>query len=125
MGSVNGMAQATAVASLSEMDLVRARVNEVVRERGRVAAGLAEMGIFCLPSGANFLLARIDTYGSDNNGPEVAEAMVVHLFDSAGLVVNRTREAGLESFFRFCLSLPAHNNLLLEAARGFMAGLSR
>ena len=118
MGSVNGMAQAAAVASLGEMDLVRARVGEIVSERARVAAALAGMGIFCLPSGANFLLARIG-----NHGPEVAEAMVVHLFDAAGLVVNRTREAGLEHFFRFCLSLPEHNDLLLDAARGFMEGM--
>jgi histidinol-phosphate aminotransferase len=76
------------------------------------------MGIFCLPSGANFLLAQIG-----NHGFEVTEDMVLHLFDAAGIIVNRTRETGLEHCFRFCLSLPKHNDLLLDEARNFMAHL--
>ena len=115
MGSVNAMAQAAGAGALEDLEIIKGRVAEILSERDRVAAELRAIGIECLPSGANFLLAKIG-----NHGPDIAEAMVVHLFDTAGLIVNRTREAGLEHFFRFCIWLPEHNDLLIEAARVFM-----
>ena len=118
MGSVNAMAQAAAVAAINDIAIVEQRVAQTLHERDRVAKALQDMGIFCLPSGTNFLLARID-----NHGVEVTEDMAVHLFDEAGIIVNRTRETGLEQYFRFCLSLPEHNDLLLNEARNFMVHL--
>ncbi|MAD94062.1 MAG: histidinol-phosphate transaminase [Rhodobacteraceae bacterium] len=115
MGSVNAVAQAAAVAGISDIDQVKKRVDNILYERDRVRQALQEMGIFCLQSAANFLLARIGKCGAD-----MAEAMVVHLHDKAGIIVNRTRESGLEHYFRFCLSLPDHNDLLLDTARSLM-----
>ncbi|MFK7754154.1 MAG: histidinol-phosphate transaminase [Sedimentitalea sp.] len=118
MGSVNGMAQVAAKAALEEMDEVRARVDLIVSERDRVAAALRDLGVLCLPSGTNFLMATVDGHGA-----EVTEALVEYLFDEGGFVVNRTREAGLEHFLRFCLSLPEHNDLLIETVGRFVATL--
>lgn len=115
MGSVNAIAQAAAVAALTDYPIISARIAEIVSERDRVAAALATMGVVCVPSQANFLLARID-----GGSPAMTEALVLHLFDKAGIVVNRTREAGLEEFFRFSLSLPAHNDLLLTTISAFL-----
>jgi histidinol-phosphate aminotransferase len=89
MGSVNAMAQA-AVAALQDIDIVQGRVARIVAERTRVAAELAGIGISSLPSGANFLMVTLD-----GAGPEMTEALVEYLFDEAGIIVNRTREAGL------------------------------
>ncbi len=116
MGSVNAMAQAAAVAALEDIDIVRARVAQVVHERDRVAAALSGAGVSSLPSGANFLLVTVDGAGAD-----VTEALVTHLFDEAGFIVNRTREAGLERYLRFCLGLPRHNDLLIASVRAFVA----
>lgn len=116
MGSVNAMAQAAALAALDDIDIVRDRVARIVSERQRVATALAAIGILSLPSGANFLLVTID--GGD---APMTEALVAYLFDEAGFIVNRTREAGLEQFFRFCLGLPQHNDLLIACATAFVA----
>lgn len=115
MGSVNAVAQAAALASLREPDLVGSRIAEIVSERDRVARELTELGLSCLPSRTNFMLAMLG-----NGDPEQAEALVTHLFDDAGIIVNRTREKGLEQYIRFSLSLPEHNSLLVESVKRFL-----
>jgi histidinol-phosphate aminotransferase len=115
MGSVNAMAQAAAVAALADIDIVQGRVTQIVQERERVAAALSTLGVSALPSGANFLLVSVDGAGA-----KVTEALVEYLFDHAGIIVNRTREAGLERFLRFCLGLPEDNDLLIACVTEFL-----
>lgn len=118
MGSVNNMAQTAALAALDDMEVVRERVALIVSERERLAAGLKALGLSSCPSGTNFLMATIDGFG-----PDVTEALVEYLFDEGGFVVNRTREAGLEHFFRFSLGLPEQNDLLLDCTERFVRAL--
>ncbi len=115
MGSVNAMAQAAAEAALQDMDVVNARVSEVVAERQRLAGVLTQCGLKVLPSETNFLM--ITTGEADET-----EALVVHLFDDAGLVVARTRETGLEDWMRFSIGTPAQNDLLLASVARFLDG---
>ena len=115
MGSVNAVAQAAATAALEDIETVRDRVAQIVAERDRVAAALAVLGIPSLPSGANFLPVTVD-----GAGPEVTEALVEYLFDQAGIIVNCTREAGLERYLRFCLGLPEHNDVLIDCMTSFL-----
>ncbi len=115
MGSVNAVAQAAALAALQEPELVEERVRLIVTERERVAAALSELDFLTLPSHTNFLLA-----GCPEDDPERAEALADHLFDDVGILVNRTREKGLERYIRFSLSLPEHNDLLLQSAESFL-----
>lgn len=117
MGSVNRVAQMAARAALDDMDVVRERVAETVTERDRVAAALAEIGVPALPSEANFLAVSVE-----GGGAAEAEALVVHFFDDAGIIVNRTREAGMERFLRFSMGTPAQNDLLIASARRFIEG---
>jgi len=116
MGTVNALAQAAAIAALGEVDTVDQRVAEIVAERERVTRTLNDLGLATLPSQANFLMATIR--GGD---AALTEALVQHLFDTGGIIVNRTREAGLEAYFRFSLGLSVHNDLLLECIRKFLA----
>ena len=116
MGSVNALAQAAALAGLDDYATVEERVAEIVSERNRVSGTLTQMGVTTLPSQSNFLLATISDGTADDT-----EALVEHLFDTCGIIVNRTREAGLEKFMRFSLSLPEHNNLLVDGVREFLA----
>ena len=118
MGSVNAMAQAAATASLRDMSIVKNRIQEINAEREHMRDELAKIGIETLPSAANFLAATML-----GEGPETTEALVVDLFDKAGLIVNRTREAGLEHYFRFSVSLKAHNDLLIRTVAAFVEKL--
>lgn len=120
MGSVNAMAQAAAIGALEDIDIVQDRVALIVSERERVATALSGLGITCLPSGANFLLATVD--GAD---AQVTEALVEFLFVKGGFIVNRTREAGLEQYLRFCLGLPEHNDQLIACFATFCARRTR
>ena len=115
MGSVNALAQSAAEAALQEMDVIRARVDEIVQERDRIASVLRQFGMDVVPSHTNFLLIR-----PSSADPEQTEALVEHLFATCGIIVNRTREAGLESYLRFSLSLPEHNDLLLRGVQTFL-----
>lgn len=118
MGSVNHIAQATALAGIKDVEIVMERVAEVVSERDRVAASLAQYGFRACPSATNFLMVTIE-----GQGPEVTEALVEYFFDEAGIVVTRTREAGLEAFLRFSLGTPEQNTLLLDTAHRFVETL--
>lgn len=115
MGSVNAVAQAAALASLREPNVMRARVERIIAERERVADALTALGLTCLPSSTNFLLVT-----PGNGEADRAEALVLHLFEDAGIIVNRTREKGLEPYVRFSISLPEHNSLLIESVTRFL-----
>lgn len=114
MGSVNGLAQVSAVAAIEDIAIIRDRVAEIVRERDRLAQTLRQLGLEVIESSTNFLMLSV-------GDPNRTEALVEHLFDTCGIIVNRTREAGLERFMRFSLSLPEHNDLLLDGVQRFLA----
>jgi len=119
MGTVNAVAQAAALAALHDIDEVYKRVVQIIAERERVVSSLSQHGIFALPSQANFLLLRFE--GKDaTSDTTMAEAFVEHLFDSRGILLNLTRESGLEGFFRVSLSLPEHNDMLVDCASEFI-----
>lgn len=114
MGTVNALAQAAAIAGIAEQAHVQARVDEIVAERNRIAGALGQLGFDVIPSHANFMMAMM------RDGDAVlTEALVEHLFDDGGFIVNRTREAGLERYFRFSLSLPQHNDGFVDSVRRF------
>ncbi|SDD18012.1 pyridoxal phosphate-dependent aminotransferase [Ruegeria marina] len=119
MGTVNAMAQAGAVTGLADPEAIQARVDAIVSERERLSGALGQLGLVVVPSRTNFLMARFR-----EGDPARTEALVEHLFEDAGIVVNRTRETGLEEFFRFSLSLPEHNDLLLDSVRRFIGPTS-
>ena len=120
MGSVNAMAQAAAIASLDDIEEIQSRVKLIISERERVARALLEIGVHTLPSRANFLLAS-----TNNQDAQSIEGLVQFLFNEAGIIVNRTRETGLEGFMRFSLSFPENNDLLIKTCSRYLAeGLS-
>lgn len=114
MGTVNAVAQAGAIAALAEAEATADRVQQIVDERARLFGALRQLGYEVAPSHANFLLAA-----PPGATPDRTEALVEHVFEAGGIIVNRTREAGLERFFRFSMGLPEQNDLLLECLREF------
>ncbi len=57
--NVNRMALAAGTAALEDLGAMREATGRIVATRERVAAELARRGLSCLPSEANFLLARV------------------------------------------------------------------
>ena len=89
------------------------RVLRSVTFRARLSGVLRQRGFQIAPSATNFLMAA-----PPDATPERTEALVRHVFDQGGFIVNRTREAGLERFFRFSLGTPAQNDGLLAVLGG-------
>ena len=114
MGTVNAIAQAAANAALNEVELVDQRVTEIVAERERVMRALRGMDVFVLPSETNFLLISIKDADA-----AATEKLVDHIFDTAGILVTLAREGGLDKFMRFNVSLPEHNDQLLQCINSF------
>ncbi len=120
MGTANAVAQAAAVAAIEAFESMRSRVKIIVAERERVSRQLSSLGISAVPSSANFVMARLDNGSAVSGGVNSADALAVHLYDDAGILVNQTREAGLEKFIRFSISLPEHNDRLLLSLADFV-----
>ena len=120
MGTVNAVAQAAAHAALQQPEIIAERIASIVAERDRVAGACSSLGLSVVDSRTNFMLV-----GEPGDDGRRADDLAEYLFDNAGIIVNRTREAGLESFIRFSLSLPEHNDLLLETIRSFLTDQDR
>jgi len=94
----------------AEMD---ARVASLVEERGRVFAALADLpGLHPVPSGANFVLVRVD---GDAHGLWQA------LLDRGVLVRDFSRWARVEGCVRVTIGTPEENDALLQAMREVQA----
>lgn len=115
MGSVNAAAQAGAIAALDDTGTMMERVKAIVAEKQRVARSLCSMEFEVISSSTNFLLIATPSGNIDT-----ADKLAIHLFEQAGIVVNQTRETGLERFIRFSLSSPEHNTALLNSVQAFL-----
>jgi len=93
--------------ALDYADHMHRRVSALVEERGRVAAGLAELAVDQWPSGANFILFR----PRDRSGPEVWQALV----DRSVLVRNCASWPRLDGCLRVTLGTPEENSAFLAA----------
>lgn len=115
MGSVNGFAQAAAIAALGERDVIMTRAQEICAERDKLWEALSELPLTVVQSHTNFIMC-----GFPGDDGTLVDALTTDLFDEAGLVVGPVREEGLEGFIRFSLSLPEHNALLLRTVKDFV-----
>ncbi|MCM3556172.1 histidinol-phosphate transaminase [Janibacter melonis] len=104
---VNTLAQVAAVASLQAADELEIRVKELVAERSRVVAGLAEAGWDVPQSGANFVWFPVG-----ERTPELVAACA-----EAGLSVRPYGSDGV----RVTIGETEANDRLLQVARDFRA----
>lgn len=92
---------------------MRHRVAELVEERGRVSAALAELPVTVWPSGSNFILFRPDTVDGD--------AVWHRLVDRSVLVRNCASWPRLDGCLRLTLGTPAENDRFLSALGDVLA----
>jgi histidinol-phosphate aminotransferase len=108
IGNVNAIAQEAAVAALDDMDFVARVRDETGRERTRVTAALAGLGLDVVPSGTNFVIARFPP-GSNRGGA----AAIAHLA-ARDIVVRGIEDYGLADHLRITIGLAAENDRLIE-----------
>lgn len=107
--NVNAAAQAAVLASLQDIELLRARVQTLIAERERLYRGLQEITyLHPYPSQANFILNRV--LGRD------AYELKMSL-QQQGILVRHYQSVGLQDCIRISIGRPEQNERVLAALR--------
>jgi histidinol-phosphate aminotransferase len=109
--NVNAVTQIAATAAIQDQEYFRENVGKIVRERGRLTAGLREIGFEVRDSQANFVWARIARPTAREVYQKLIEKKIfVRYFD----------RAGLQDKLRITVGTKEQNDSLLEALRGIV-----
>jgi len=113
--NVSAVSAAVAIASLQDLDHLRANAERTVAERNRLSAKLAAIdGVTVYPSATNFVLVAMP--GDD--GSRYVDALAAE-----GLLVRGYREPGLRHCIRISIGLPEHHDRLIEVLRREVANV--
>ena len=104
--NVGRLAQAAALAALSDLPAMRANVARICATRTRLTAGLARLGFHVLPSEANFVLAR---------RPGVDQAPVARALAARDILVRHFAVPGLDDALRITVGTDDEIDALLAA----------
>jgi histidinol-phosphate aminotransferase len=119
---VNALSQAAARVVLRHPGVVRQHAATIVRERDRVLAALQRMaGLTVFPSGANFILMRVNGSGGPGGPGGSGEAVWRALLAQGVLVRNFSRAPHLAECLRVTIGTPEENDLFLQALGAVLA----
>lgn len=111
--SVNSFSQAAALAALHELGAFEPAIEDIVRERGWLAAELAEIsGVRVWPSSANFLCVRVPD--ADRAWQELRDSHSI-------LVRNFSSTPGLEGCLRITVGTHEENEAVVSALSEIVA----
>ena len=102
--NVNALAQAAAIAALSDVDYVAESRRLNSEGVNQLDTGLLELGVTALPTHGNFLLINV------GDGARVYEALL-----RQGVIVRPVGNYGLPQWLRVTVGLPAENKRFLAA----------
>ncbi len=105
---IDQLASAVTIASFSDEAYFRKTVAAVVEQRSVLASGLADQGFICLPSSANFIMAKPTTIPA----PECAAAL-----REVGIIVRYFDKPRLSEYLRITVGDEAQNKRLLDALK--------
>jgi histidinol-phosphate aminotransferase len=108
---LDGLKQAAGAAALEFVDEMEARVSRTIEQRGRIEAGLRELGCEVWPSGANFVLFRPTPCGDGPAGRAVWQGLV----DRSVLVRDTSSWERLEGCLRVTVGTADENGRFLHA----------
>ncbi len=108
--NVNSIAQAAAVAALSDAAFLQRSYEINLQGVERLQGAFAELGLPFVPSFGNFVLVKV------GNGAAVYEKLL-----RAGVIVRPVGNYGLPEWLRISVGLPAENEVFLKALRGALA----
>jgi histidinol-phosphate aminotransferase len=103
--NTSGVAQAAALAALDDREHVRRSIDANNAGLTQIAAGLEELGVRCVPSVANFILAEFG-YDTDPLSEELAKR---------GVIVRPMRALGFPQAIRISVGTRAENYKFLSA----------
>jgi histidinol-phosphate aminotransferase len=107
--NVNAAAMVAALATLDDLDAVRANVARLMEERGRLAEELRDIPwLQPLPSDANFILCRV--------GDRRAQTVVERLLDR-GIMIRGFSDPAMVNYVRISVGRPEENDALLAALK--------
>jgi histidinol-phosphate aminotransferase len=104
--NVTTPAQAAAVAALADEAYLARSFQLNADGREQLAAGLAGLGLACIPSSGNFLMVRV------GDGQAVHARLL-----ATGIAVSTLDNYGLPQWLRITVGLPAQNERVLAALR--------
>jgi len=105
--NVNAATVVAALASFEDMAWIGTTLAQIVGERGRLTAALADLpGVRPLPSQANFVFCWLEGH----SGREIAEALV-----ERGILVRSLSDPALVNALRITVGRPEQNDVLLAA----------
>lgn len=110
--NVNSLALAAAAASLEDPAHVAESVALVARERPRVSAGLAMLGLGVIPSAGNFVLVDL--------GDSTRAASLNDFLLHRGVIVRPVGNYGLGAFLRITIGRVKENDRLLAETANWM-----
>ena len=115
--NVNVAAQAAVLASLEDIDCLRAKVERIIVERERLYASLQDIEYLRpYPSQSNFILCRVI-------GREAGE--LKRTLEREGILVRYYRKPGLRDCIRISVGKPEQNEALLAALRRLTSRLGQ
>ncbi|MDQ4045164.1 MAG: histidinol-phosphate transaminase [Chloroflexota bacterium] len=104
--NVSAPAAAVAIASLRDLDHLRANAEQIIAERDRLAAALDTMdGVTVYPSATNFLLVAM---------PMPNASPMVSALAREGLLVRGYSDPSLRHCIRISIGLPKHHDRLID-----------
>ena len=116
--NVDSLAQIAARESLRYPDRLSERRDRIAAERLRLSAALADAGIRCHPSEANFLL--VDVTGLAVPGPEVSQALL-----ERGILTRSGYAMDCPGWIRVTIADAEEGDLFLTAMRELVHGIAR
>jgi histidinol-phosphate aminotransferase len=105
--NVNAIAQAAALAALDERDAMRAYVAQAIRDREQLAEDLRGLSLAVLPSGGNFITARLPVTGM----------AATTALKGEGILVAPVPEPGYEDCLRITIGTAAENARVVAALK--------
>jgi histidinol-phosphate aminotransferase len=111
---LSALTQAAAEVALEHADLMQGGIDELISERGRVAAALSEIGLEVQPSSANFLLFG----GFAAVGFAAGSPAAWQQFLDRGILI---RDVGMVDKLRVTIGTPTENDAFLAAAKVIFA----
>jgi histidinol-phosphate aminotransferase len=110
--NVNGLAQVAALATLDDLPYYRNNFRKVVATRGRLIAGLTDLGFDVRPSSTNFVLAQPPRFPAKDWLAKLrARKVLVRWFDLPAV----------RDFLRITVGTDGEVGTLLKAARAILA----
>jgi histidinol-phosphate aminotransferase len=115
IGNVNGFAQEAALAALDDRDFVVRVREETSRARAKLTESLRALGLFVLPSEANFVMADFTPI----EGCKAADAL--KYLAARGIITRDNDDYGLGHYLRITIGKDDENRLLVDALRDYLS----